>query len=406
MTSFSQAFVNNAFYEYYNSASFSIPLITNFNQREFGFFFISSGHMIRHKCFKNPDDLQIFLSKNIPSDIYRSGAYYEEPNAKMSQKGWLGSDLIFDIDSDHIVTSCDKLHDIWYCVECGRRGQGVPPDKCPECKKKRIKINTWPCKICVDFAKEETKKLISFLEEDFGLSDKEIRLFFSGHRGYHVHVENNSIKTLDAVARKEISDYVTGLGIDFLNLKKGKSLRNFHLSNYGWQRRLKYGLLNFLSNATNDELQKAGITLNLKRTKIIEEKKLIMNRCIEYGMWEGIRGLSSINWKKLFLYVKTLESSQIDTVVTTDIHRLIRMNNSLHGKTGLKKVEFSILNIDSFDPFKEAVAFKGGNINVLVSNVPSFTLGDKMFGPYENQIVELPTAAAILLICKERAELV
>ena len=140
MTSFSQAFINNAFYEYYNSTRFSIPLITNFNQREFGFFFISSGHMIRHKCFKNPDELQIFLSKNIPSDIYRSGAYYEEPNAKMSQKGWLGSDLIFDIDSDHIVTSCDKLHDVWNCVECGHRGQGVPPDKCPECKKKRIKI--------------------------------------------------------------------------------------------------------------------------------------------------------------------------------------------------------------------------------------------------------------------------
>jgi len=405
MTSFSQAFVNNAFYEYYNSTSFSIPIISNFNQREFGFFFIG-GHMIRHKCFKNPDDLLIFLSRNAPSDIYRSGAYYEAPKAKMSQKGWLGSDLIFDIDSDHIVTSCDKLHDIWYCIECGYIGQGVSPDKCPECKKKRIKINTWPCKICIDSAKKETKKLISFLNEDFGFSEEEIHLFFSGHRGYHVHVENNSIKNLDTVARKEISDYITGLGIDLLNLKRGDSLRSFHLSNIGWQKRLKIGLLNFLSNATNDDLRKAGIIRNLKRDLIIEEKKLIMDRCVQDGMWEGIQALNSINWKKLFLYVKNLESSQIDTVVTTDIHRLIRMNNSLHGKTGLKKVKFPIINIDSFDPFKEAVAFKGGNIKVLVSNVPYFTLGDKMFGPYENQIVELPTAAAILLICKERAELV
>jgi DNA primase small subunit len=405
MTNISQAYVHRAFHEYYSTA-FSVPPLTEFTQREFGYFIINSKRMIRHKSFNNPEELRLFFSKNTPSDVYRSGAYYELPEAEMSHKGWLGADLIFDIDADHISTSCDKLHDIWTCGECGYGGHGVFPDSCPSCKKKKVKINTWPCKYCLDSAKEETKKLIIFLKNDFGFPDEELHLFFSGHRGYHIHVENNIIKNIDTIARKEISDYITGLGIELFINKKRNSLRDFHLSDFGWQKRLKNGLQNFLSTATNDDLKMAGIIMSKKRSSLIAEKELIITRCVQKGMWEGIQELTAINLKKLFLHVINLESSQIDTVVTTDTHRLIRMNNTLHGKTGLKKVEFSIENIDSFDPFKEAVAFNGGTVKVLVTDAPSFALGDKMFGPYENQVTELPTAAAVLLICKERAKLV
>jgi hypothetical protein len=62
--------------------------------------------------------------------------------------------------------------------------------------------------------------------------------------------------------------------------------------------------------------------------------------------------------------------------------------------------------IDVFDPFKSAVAFKIGTVGVFVSDAPEFRLGDETFGPYKNRKVELPTAAAVLLICKGRAEVV
>ena len=98
-----------------------------------------------------------------------------------------------------------------------------------------------------------------------------------------------------------------------------------------------------------------------------------------------------------------LQSAEIDTVVTTDIHRLIRLTDTLHGKTGLKKVEFPVSAIEGFDPFKRAVVFKTGSVSVLVSDAPEFRLGDEMFGPYKKQKVVLPTAAAMLLVCKGRA---
>jgi DNA primase small subunit len=111
-------------------------------------------------------------------------------------------------------------------------------------------------------------------------------------------------------------------------------------------------------------------------------------------------------WFKVAAYLTNLESAKIDTVVTTDIHRLIRMNGTLHGKTGLKKIEFPIAELDNFDPFTEAVAFKEGTANVFVSSAPEFRLSGNMFGPYKSQTVKLPTAAAVLLICKGRAQAV
>jgi DNA primase small subunit len=92
-------------------------------------------------------------------------------------------------------------------------------------------------------------------------------------------------------------------------------------------------------------------------------------------------------------------------VVTTDVHRLIRANGTLHGKTGLLKVEFPVNELDSFDPFMGAVAFKKGTVQVVVSDAPQFTLRGKTFGPYKNQKAEVSTAAAVLLILKGRAKL-
>jgi hypothetical protein len=76
----------------------------------------------------------------------------------------------------------------------------------------------------------------------------------------------------------------------------------------------------------------------------------------------------------------------------------------LHGKTGFKKVEFPVAHIRDFDPLKSAVVFKNGTVTVLVSYAPEFRVADEVFGPYKDQEVELPTAAAMLLICKGRAE--
>jgi DNA primase small subunit len=326
----------------------------------------------------------------------------------MDKKGWLGADLVFDIDADHIPTSCDKLHDEWACGKCGFSGKGVTPEACPICQGQKFNTKTWPCEVCLESAKEETAKLIDMLGKDFGFSDKEVHAFFSGHRGYHVHVENEAVKTLDTMARKEIVDYVTGLGLSVggneargRSARRRRSSRGFSLHDFGWNRRLKLGMRKFILGATKEDLKNAGIG---NYSTVLRGKELIVKRGIEEGRWSSVKGVSVGTWRKLAEYVKDLESAKIDTVVTTDTHRLIRMNGTLHGKTGLKKVEFPAKRLEDFDPFKEAVAFKEGIVKVFVSDVPEFGLGESVLGPYKSQTVKVPTAAAVLLICKGRAE--
>jgi hypothetical protein len=77
----------------------------------------------------------------------------------------------------------------------------------------------------------------------------------------------------------------------------------------------------------------------------------------------------------------------------------------LHGKTGLRKVMVPITGIEHFDPFKSAVAFKEGTVSVTAADAPQFRLGDETYGPYQEETIELPTAAALLLLCKGRAKM-
>jgi DNA primase small subunit len=156
----------------------------------------------------------------------------------------------------------------------------------------------------------------------------------------------------------------------------------------------------FLLNATKEDLKAVG----LKNKGLVDNKETIIKRAINEGKWESINGVSVQTWLKLAEYIRDQQSAKIDTVVTTDIHRLIRMNGTLHGKTGLKKVEFPAKNLQDFDPFTGAVAFKKGKVKVLVSDAPEFRMSGETLGPYKNQTVELPVAAAVMLICKRRAE--
>lgn len=402
----SRDFVYQKFCEYYRDPSTVIPAPVLLGQREFAYLLFKERFMVRHKRFEGISNLRSVLAETVPSDVYHSCAYYENPDFDMDKKGWLGADLVFDIDADHIPTSCNKIHDEFTCAKCGFSGRGITPETCPACEGTKFETKTWPCEQCIDSARAEAAKLIDMLDNDFGFSLDELHVFFSGHRGYHVHVEDKAVRSLDAMARKEIVDYVTGLGLrlfekERVNAKTKKANEKFRLHNFGWYRRLKLGMKNIIANGTEEDFKRIGV----KDTGLLLEKRqAIIDRCIDDGLWGGVFGIGDGTWMKLALYVKNLQAAKIDTVVTTDVHRLIRMNGTLHGKTGLKKTEFPAKNLQDFDPFTGAVAFKKGEVKVLVSDAPEFRLGGETLGPYKNETKELPVAAAVMLICKGRAK--
>ena len=83
----------------------------------------------------------------------------------MDKKGWIGSDIVFDIDADHIPTSCNKIHDEFRCVKCGFEGRGITPDACPCCEAKKFEVRIWACDLCIEAARDEVIKLLDMLQK-------------------------------------------------------------------------------------------------------------------------------------------------------------------------------------------------------------------------------------------------
>ena len=80
------------------------------------------------------------------------------------------------------------------------------------------------------------------------------------------------------------------------------------------------------------------------------------------------------------------------------------MIGSLNGKTGFLVSKLTRDDLDSFDPFHDAIAFNNGQMKVKFlarsPGVPRFRIGDETYGPYHGESVELPTAAATFVLCK------
>lgn len=111
-------------------------------------------------------------------------------------------------------------------------------------------------------------------------------------------------------------------------------------------------------------------------------------------------GVGPTTWKAIIQKAVEEGSAKIDTVVTTDVHRLIRVPETLNAKTGFKTVEIN--SIERFDPFRDAIVFEGEE-TVYVRDAPQFRIGDQSFGPYLDKTVTIPSAAAILLVAKGKA---
>ena len=124
----SPKFVEEQFTQWYRRNAASIPAPIDLLRREFAFLTFRGRGMHRHIALPTLKDLHGYLRNNAPMHAYHSSSYYENPTADMAQKGWLGADLVFDIDADHFDLPCQKTHDKWWCRNCDEEGTGHPPE--------------------------------------------------------------------------------------------------------------------------------------------------------------------------------------------------------------------------------------------------------------------------------------
>ncbi|MFX1260284.1 MAG: DNA primase small subunit domain-containing protein [Promethearchaeota archaeon] len=415
-------YLKRLFQAYYKEKQSEIPIVNLFEHREFGFIPWEKQIMNRHIGFISSINLKKYFISNTPKHAYTSASLYLQPeNQDMQGKGYQGCDLIFDIDVDHFYTPCKDDHDIWYCKDCGENGKGMV-EKCPKCNKLKLKRINWICEDCLNVAKNEIIKLIyDFLIPDFNINIEKMKIAFSGHRGYHLKIEDEKLRTLSSDERREIIDYITGENISFeiLGLQaKGGNIFGFSRETIGWPQKLIKRIENILSesNIEIETILSDKRSFNLSQNLIenfinFKENFHDIIKSDHNNNWTLV-GFSLNAWNKFLRAIVAEIGIEVDTPVSIDTHRLIRYPGSLHGKTGFKVQEIYHDDLDTFNPLDETIekldpiVFKSEKsipqkIEIIEPKVPITKLKGETYGPYtQGEKIEVPHHIAVFLLCK------
>ncbi|MBN2478236.1 DNA primase catalytic subunit PriS [Candidatus Micrarchaeota archaeon] len=346
------------FSEYYKNAEINVPQV---EQREIGVG-IEKKIDARHMSFPDNLSLRNYLADNPPFYISYSASYYKFPSeTPIEKKRRTGADLIFDLD----------LHS---------EGKYELYSRLEEIKQDAVRL------------------VEDFLVPDFGLSKKEIFYVFSGNRGYHIHVRSKSVVGLGSQERREMVDYIRGVGLRFSEFFDDSSRRGALLGpsskDGGYRGRMARRIIEILNE------KPTSFYRNFKDNDL---KNSFING-IETGNWSRIPVSVPVLKKKLMNIFDRLplRSVDADAAVTYDISKLIRMPNTIHGGTGLVAKE--IKDIDSFNPLNDAVAFSGESaiIQFHEDAGPLFLKGAEFSGK-KGEKTEMPLYAGMFFVLKGSA---
>ena len=360
-------FLEESFKQYYFDHFDLIHVPDRSNEREYGYKKFNSG-MIRHLSLKTDKDLHLMLMTNLPSDVFCSNGYYSFTNLPMTEKDWKEADLIFDIDAKDLELSCRKDHTCMKCASCAEIS--LVQDACPKCKSNKLDLISLPCQNCISGVKKEVLNLVKILTSDLQIDDKNIRISFSGNEGFHVYVTNSSYNQLGSNERRDLIDYVKFQNAipERFGFPKNKPSRSSFpdLGDSGWSGRVAKDLFGSKS--------KRSKTI----TKVISDGRVAYQQRLEE--------------------MKNSIGVKIDSNVTSDIHRIFRLEGSLNSKSGLVKLVCE--DIEKFNPYTEACLIDDKPVEISVNLPIKFRLKNTDFGPYANEKISVPRYAAVYMICK------
>ncbi|MEA3191165.1 MAG: primase small subunit [Thermoplasmata archaeon] len=386
------------------------PLPDRFTRREFGFILWPERPgpppFIRHRAYENADRFHHYLQRAGPHSVYYSTAYYRRPGEmKMADKQWLGAELIFDLDADHLA----------------------------EAEKAKAEGHEMPLGEQLALVKSQFKRLLDeFLFGDFGLSDKDVWITFSGGRGYHAHVVEERLMQLDGKGRREIVDYVTGkaptergsakpdlslfitdkaVGVDgkgkFAKVTRQETMAPADTP--GWPGRLTRALVGTL-RANVLEADRAAAKKWLTSldgvgpdgaTRFLDKFGADMLERIANGKVDQGRVVRAICHRILEQQAIPMAKGETDEPVTADTKRLIRLPGSLHGKSGLKVVTLTRDSLDQFEPLRDAVAFPMEPVRIVPRKDQEATLGGERVAVKGGEAVEVPMPHAVFWLARQ-----
>ena len=381
-----------------------------FTRREFGFMLWPERPgpppFFRHRAFPTAEGMRDYLARAGPHSAYYSTAYYDRPGEmKMVDKVWRGAELIFDLDADHLA----------------------------EVEKAKADGNELPLDEQLRLVKRQFIRLLDeFLLGDFGLTESDLWITFSGGRGYHAHVTEARLMQLGSRERREIVDYITGKfpaerGTETPDLsslirtitvdadsfkgrtKKVTQERMAAADAPGWPGRVTRTLVETLRTqvleADRKQAKKWLTSLedvgDARASSFLDRFDAQALDRIARGYIDQGRTVRSIVHHVLRQSTIPMAKGETDEPVTADVKRLIRLPGSLHGKSGLRVVTLRRADLDGFDPLRDAVAFGMDPVRIVPRKDQEATLGGERVAVKGGEQVEVPMAHAVFWLARQ-----
>ncbi len=400
-------YFTDKFKEYYNNNY--VSCIIEVSKREFGIGTMYSKISQRHLSFTTVNDFNNYLKQTPPFYISYSTSYFTFPDRRpMENKKWEGSDIVYEFDSDDYTLPCHDRHNTWECKDenCKEWGYGNLK-QCPKCSSP-IQITEWTCDECLGKAKEDTLRLIDFLESEFKLDVKTFIISFSGAKGYHVRITDKTIISLSKSARLQMMNYILANDLElsklgFIKEKKVWKIPSIKESS-GWAKKILTGLVNIITFYDENKLSSIFNLSSKKAKLIINTKEDILNKMYHNNILSVDFTSSDKFFEDAINHVISQTRLKIDPQSSSDIFKIMRVPDTIHGGTGF--LSTYIKNKDdlkSFDPFKTPVVLRGDSFKKikLIKPIPRFRLLDDFYGPFnKNEVLNLPETVTIFLVLK------
>ncbi len=348
-----------------------MPAVPALSQRELGFGWRKKVDY-RHKAFASQRDFDRFVLQDVPLYMSASTAYYRFPDKQpMLQKEFIGADLVFDLDTARSKESHDHRELL--------------------------------CEGCLLDVHQQALRILEFLTDDFGLQGL---LVFSGQKGFHIHVRSDAVWDLSKEARRQMAEYVAAEGLDasaFFQKSAAYSdssertvgfLQGPSAQSGGWAGKV-YGVMK-AAIEKNDLAALKAFGVSKKHRDDIAARPAELLEQLRLGRWSAFCPKPDMD--ALLSAVKVV---QTDKAVTFDLHRLLRVPESLHGGTGF--VAKTLARPDSF-ALKDVVAFDPNQKMTVIPREPiQIEFLDQTFDLPRARFSELPLPMGIYLICQEKA---
>jgi len=257
--------------------------------------------------------------------VFSSVAYYEDAQVKApSKKGYLGADLVFDIDLPIEGSRYD-----WMYTAC-----------------------------------DATLDLVKVLTDELGFSEESLVVDFSGSKGFHITVNDESLRNMPKEDRTHLIQYILGEKVDRSLLGKQKG---------GWPARYESYKARLGQVCCDDKSTNEAILSKVFNLPQVHAKKIgdllskSSNRAAMKGSRLKLSDAAEKSLSGLFLRVEKVKFSGVDKQVTVDKHRIFRIPGSIHPKTGFVSTRVLLSDLSEPDQVFEKIKVAGGTDEVTVT---------------------------------------